>query len=195
MARHSADSRQWNCSQTARQWLDRNPLFLDTETTGIDERAEICEIAVVAADGTSLVATLVRPTGPIPDGAQRVHGIADEDVRDAPTFGELAPTLRDVLDGREVVIYNADYDIRLLTQSAQARQLPRQSWDRPPTFHCAMRLYAEYHGDWDPSRQSYTWHKQGAAARALGLALPDDLHRARADAELCRRIVHAMACR
>ncbi|MFB6287159.1 MAG: 3'-5' exonuclease, partial [Candidatus Bipolaricaulia bacterium] len=66
MGRGSPNRHQQNCSQTARQWLDRAPLFLDTETTGIDERAEICEIAVVAADGTSLVDTLVRPTGPIP---------------------------------------------------------------------------------------------------------------------------------
>ena len=185
--------RQQNCSQTASQWLDRDPLFLDTETTGLDDHAEICEIAVLDADGTSLVDTLVRPTGPIPDGARQVHGITDDDVRDAPTFAEIAPWLRDVLDGREVVIYNADYDTRLLTQSARARRLPPQPWGCPPTFRCAMRLYAEFRGDWNPSRGSYAWQKQHAAARALGLALPDDLHRARADAELCRRIIQTMA--
>ena len=185
--------RQQNCSQTASQWLDRDPLFLDTETTGLDDHAEICEIAVLDADGTSLVDTLVRPTGPIPDGARQVHGITDDDVRDAPTFAEIAPWLRDVLDGREVVIYNADYDVRLLRQSAQALKLPRQTWNGPPTFRCAMRLYAEYHGDWNSSKRSYAWHKQHAAARALGLALPDDLHRARADAELCWRIVRKIA--
>lgn len=195
MARNSADSRQWNCSQTARQWLDWDPLFLDTETTGLENHAEICEIAVLDVDGAALVDTLVRPTQAIPDGARRVHGISDDDVRDAPTFAEVAPELREVLDGREVVVYNADYDTRLLTQSAQALRLPRQSWHCPPTFRCAMRLYAEYHGAWNSSKQSYAWHKQSAAARALGLALPNDLHRARADAELCRRIIHKMAGR
>ena len=193
MASHADADRQATVQRWARQWLDRDPLFLDTETTGLENHAEICEIAVLAADGSSLVDTLVRPTGPIPDGARGVHGISDNDVRDAPTFAEVAPWLRDVLDRREVVIYNADYDTRLLTQSAQARRLPPQSWGRPPTFRCAMRLYAEYHGAWNPSRGAYAWHKQHAAARALGLALPDDLHRARADAELCRRIVRKMA--
>lgn len=193
MASHDDEDRQATVRRWARQWLNRDPLFLDTETTGLENHAEICEIAVIDTDGTSLVDTLVRPTGSIPAGAQRVHGIGDDDVRDAPTFAELAPTLREILDGREVVIYNADYDTRLLTQSAQALQLPQQAWTRPPTFRCAMRLYAEYHGHWNPSKRSYAWHKQHAAARALGLALPDDLHRARADAELCRRIVHKLA--
>lgn len=195
MASRADADRQATVQRWARQWLDRDPLFLDTETTGIDNRAEICEIAVVGADGTSLVDTLVRPTGSIPSGAQQVHGITDDDVRDSPTFAEVAPSLREILDGREVVIYNADYDVRLMRQSAQALRLPRQTWNGPPTFRCAMRLYAEHHGDWNPSKQSYAWQKQHVAARALGLALPDDLHRARADAELCRRIVCALAGR
>ncbi len=193
MASYADQDRRANVGRRARQWLDRAPVFLDTETTGLDNRAEICEIAVVAADGTSLVDTLVRPTQSIPDGACRVHGITDDDVRGSPTFAEVAPWLREVLDGREVVIYNADYDVRLLRQSAQARRLPSQAWDQSPTFRCAMQLYAEYHGAWNRSKRAYAWHKQHVAAGALGLALPEDLHRARADAELCRRIIRKMA--
>lgn len=175
----SSDHRRQNCCQTARQWLDHDPLFLDTETTGIDNHAEICEIAVLDADGTALVDTLVRPTQPISAGARQVHGITDDDVRDAPTFAEVAPTLQKILDDREVVVYNADYDVRLMRQSAQALRLPRQTWNSPPRFHCAMGLYAQFHGDWNPTRQSYAWQKQHVAARTLRLVPPDDLHRAR----------------
>ena len=48
-------------SEICRQWLDSDVLFLDTETTGLDDRAEIVELSVVNAKGEPMINTLVRP--------------------------------------------------------------------------------------------------------------------------------------
>lgn len=68
--------------------------FFDLETTGIDvSKDRIVEIAVVKVlpDNSVLeVVDRVNPGIPIPKGASDVHGIHDEDVKDAPRFADIA---------------------------------------------------------------------------------------------------------
>ena len=146
-----------------------NFVVLDTETTGIDYRAQIVQIGIVAADGRVLVDSLVRPTIPIPQEATAIHGLTDDMVRLAPTIVELAPSIRDAIRGRCVIIYNAEYDMRLLRQSAEARQ-DTTDWRSVATrWLCAMLAYAEYRGE--PGRRygEFRWHKLGEAARYEGI--------------------------
>ena len=177
--------------ETARTWLAEEALFLDTETTGLGRHAQVCEVSVVDVRGAILLDRLVKPTVPIPAGAAAVHGIRDADVADAPSFAEALPKIEKVLAGRLVIVYNVDYDYRLLVQSAEvhgaAFGLPRDRWD------CAMALYAEYVGDWDERYRCYRSHKLSKAASDLSLDVPENLHRAAADAELTRRVVKALA--
>ncbi|MBP1702194.1 MAG: putative exonuclease [Chloroflexi bacterium] len=58
--------------QRAQRWLDSQPLFLDTETTGLNELAEIVEISIVDYNGITLLDTLVRPRRSIPPDAIRI---------------------------------------------------------------------------------------------------------------------------
>jgi DNA polymerase-3 subunit epsilon len=181
---------------TARSWLDEHPVFIDTETTGTGEYDQICEIAIVAPDGETIVDELVRPSRPIPQAATEVHGISDADVEDAPSMADLEPELEQVLPENPCCIYNADFDLRLLSQSATSGWL--LDWpDDPSRVSCVMELAARWHGDWSDVHQSYTWISQEDAASELEIDVDelDDLHRARADAELCRRILHAIALR
>ena len=46
------------CSAIARRWLDENPLFLDTETTGLGTNDEIAQNAIVDRYGTPAINTL-----------------------------------------------------------------------------------------------------------------------------------------
>src|SRR5450759_4188499 len=111
-----------NTRSLARALLTDNPLFFDTETTGLDSRAEICDIAIVDAAGQVLLNTLVKPACPIPPEASRVHGITDADVAGAPTITAIWPELAALLAGsRPLVAYNASFDRRMITQSANAR--------------------------------------------------------------------------
>jgi len=170
-------------------WLKARPVYLDTETTGLGPDDEVVEIAVIDHDGTTLIDQRVRPTVPIPIRAFMVHGICDEDVSDSPTFAELAPKLEAALRDRVLVIYNANFDLRILAQSARihACRTPAK------TAYCAMELYAAYRGDWNPTYNTYRWHKLATAAQHLGVSIEEPLHSARADAEITRRLVHAMS--
>jgi DNA polymerase III epsilon subunit family exonuclease len=105
---------------------------VDVETTGTSVEAdEIVSLAVLRldADGRELerFASLVRPAGPIPAEATAVHGIDDAAVRGAPTFAELAPELRALLEEAVFVAHNADFDLPLVQHAfarAGARYLP-----------------------------------------------------------------------
>lgn len=166
---------------------DERTVFLDTETTGFPPSAEIVDVAIVAADGRVLLDTLVRPAGQIPPGASAIHGIMDADVRDAPNWAELMPLLRDCLDDRLVVVYNADFDRKVL-EACCARSFvaaPLARWE------CAMRAYAEFRGDLNARTGQFRWHKLEQAALHCGFA-PGG-HRALADAEVCRQVVAWMA--
>jgi len=153
----------------ASELLSLHPVFIDTETTGLDEKAEICDIAVVDCDGSTILSTLVRPRYPIPEKVTAIHGITNEMVKDAPTFGEVWPLLRALFWNRPVVTYNAAYDSRMIVQSHQAiieseqlRPVPRLD------YRCAMLLFARWYGDWDEYRRGYRWQKLERAAACAG---------------------------
>lgn len=99
--------------------IDRPLAFLDLETTGTDPAQDrIVEISVlrVEPDGTREAKTRrLNPERPIPEGASRVHGIRDEDVRDAPTFRQVARSLLDFLGEADLAGFNVSrFDIPLL---------------------------------------------------------------------------------
>jgi DNA polymerase-3 subunit epsilon len=176
-------------TERARRLLELKPVFLDTETTGLDEPLA-CEISVVDTDGTILFDQLCRPARPIEDGAYQVHGISNEMVENAMSFNVLWPVIETAIAGRTVVIYNAAFDLEVIDTSL--RSIGTYMAAPIPTC-CAMKLYAEYHGEWNDYRRSWRWQKLGDAVRQCNITLPAGLHRALADAEACRRIVHHMA--
>jgi len=176
---------------TARRWMADNPLFLDTETTGLSFADRIVEIAVVNAAGECVYRHLVNPGIPIPAEATAIHGITDEMVKDKPTFDMILQELYDGLLGSTVVIYNAAYDTRMIRQSIESAGVAE-------TIHpvcCAMKLFAQFQGEWDSRHGQYKWHSLEKAMRLMGQAWPisEMPHRAAADAKACRLVVMAMA--
>ena len=177
------------------QQLDiSNFVFLDTETTGLSNAAQAVEIAVVDATGAVLIDTYVKPTVPVEDGAAAVHGITAQQLAQAPALPEIWPRLLEVLQGRIIAIYNADYDTRILRQSAQAHGL-----DITPLVNldvvCVMRSYARYWGDYNKYRKSFVWQSLSAAIYQQELTVPPGmrLHSALADAEMTRLLALRMA--
>lgn len=171
--------------RTAASWLADNPLFLDTETTGLESGDQIVEIAVLDAQGKVLLNTLVKPTCPMSAEAAAVHGIAEAELANAPGFADIAPTLYALLENRTVVVYNVAFDRQMIAQTARAHGL-----DAPPvgSWACAMELYAEFYGVWSSYYDSYKWQSLEDAAMQCGIkALV--LHRAAGDAELARRVL------
>ena len=164
-------------------------VFLDTETTGFGPRAEIIDIGIVAADGTVLLDSLVRPESPIPASTSKVHGLFDDDVAGAPGWADVYAEVYRLLIGTRVVVYNAPFDSGMVTNCCQRAGLviPTAQWQ------CAMRQFSAFAGPVTalPGRASSRWYKLDHAAAALGVA-PGG-HRALADADVCRRVVEGMA--
>ena len=87
--------------------------FVDIETTGGPaQRASITEIGIVEVDASGVRewVSLVRPEMRIPPHIERLTGITNEMVADAPRFAEVADEVFDRLDGRLFVAHNARFD-------------------------------------------------------------------------------------
>lgn len=168
-----------------------NAVILDTETTGLDSVAEVVEVSVIdASDGTVLFDSLVKPQRPIPSGAIAIHGIGNHMVADAPQFGDIWPQLAQVLSGRNLLVYNADYDTRLIKQSLKAATGESPVLPVLETF-CVMEWYAEFWGDWDYHRESYRWQKLTNAAAQQNIDISGlSAHRALADCAITRRLIN-----
>ena len=100
----------------------KNPIiFFDLETTGINIAADrIVEISYLKVDlnGNETTKTLrLNPEMPIPEKVTAIHGISNEDVKDAPTFNEVAKSLARDFEGCDLAGYNSvKFDIPLLAE-------------------------------------------------------------------------------
>lgn len=185
-------------SEQGRAWaLDTiskiNPadcIILDTETTGLDNTAEACELAVIDSQGNTLIDTLIKPTRPIPADVIRIHGISNEHVKSAPTFADLMPEIERIFAGKTLLIYNSDYDVRILQQSAAAHGL---KFDRTlyNTERCIMRIFAAFYGDWNDYKEDFRWKKLNAAAHYCGVD-NQGAHRALADCKMTLGVINYM---
>ena len=99
--------------------LQRPLVFFDLETTGIDPaRDKIVELAMVRVepDGVRRALSLrIHPGRPIPREATAIHGIGDDDVRDAPQFCAIAQEVVALLAGADLAGFNVRrFDVPLL---------------------------------------------------------------------------------
>lgn len=163
-------------------------VFLDTETTGLDDRAELVEIAVVDEDGCVLFESYCRPTVPVDPGAQAVHGIGDDVLADAPQWPEISAQVHEALEGNTVVIFNAAFDTRILAQTAAAHGDPAD-WVRELDTRCAMYRAADVYG---ATNRYGTISLVNAAYRA-GIQFQGRAHSAAGDAATTAALWRKMA--
>jgi DNA polymerase-3 subunit epsilon len=95
-------------------------VVLDTETTGLaaDQGHRIIEIGCLEIverrlTGRSLHMYL-NPERPVDEAATEVHGMTWDDLRDKPRFAEVADRVLEFVDGAEVLIHNAAFDLSFL---------------------------------------------------------------------------------
>ncbi len=100
----------------------KNPIvFFDLETTGVnvnsDRIVEIC-ILKIETDGSEESKTwLVNPERPIPKETTEIHGITDEDVKNQPTFREIARSVAAMIEGCDMAGFNSNrFDVPLLAE-------------------------------------------------------------------------------
>lgn len=91
-----------------------NPIFLDTETTWIDENARLIELWYIF--DWEIHEFLFNPWVPIPPEASEVHHITNEMIEDEETFfgSKQKKDLQIILDDNILVAHNAKFDIWIL---------------------------------------------------------------------------------
>ena len=107
--------------------LTKPIVFFDLETTGVqvghDHIVEICLHKVMPDGSTDTRVERVRPvdqngkTVHIPEFTTAIHGISDDDVKDKPTFKELASSLKEYIGDADLAGYNSNkFDVPLLVE-------------------------------------------------------------------------------
>jgi DNA polymerase III epsilon subunit-like protein len=183
-------SRRQNVIQEARALLKSNPVYLDTETTGMHLTAEVIELGVIDDQANVLFDSLIKPRGKIDPAAGRVHGITPEMLESAPSWETIWPLAEAVLMDRRIGVYNVEFDLRLIKQSHQRAWI---RWTLPEAnFFDIMKLYAVFFGDWDSYHRSFRYQSLEQAGRQCGIRLPN-AHRAVDDCILTRALLHHIA--
>ena len=157
----------------------------DCETTGTDPDVdEIVSLAIVLLDRdgieTGRFSSLVRPSCAIPQDATAVHGIRDEDVAGAPTFGQVAGRLLGLFEGRVFVAHNASFDLAMLHGAFQAAGLDY----RPAAVGCTLDAFRVF----EPLAED---HRLETTCRRHGVVL-DDAHDATRDALAAAALVRVL---
>ena len=104
-------------------------IFLDTETTGLspDSGDRMVEIGCIEMDNRRLTGRhlhyYLNPERKNGEGAVAVHGLTDEFLADTPLFAAIVDELLEFVDGAEIIIHNAAFDVGFLNE--ELRRLGR----------------------------------------------------------------------
>lgn len=111
------------------------PLFLDTETTGLNRNDEVIEIAIVDINENVLIDTLIHTKKRISENAYDVHLISQSDLEEQPRFREIEQLINKLVENRSVWIYNKNFDIEKMNKSSSKNWL-----FNPSNINCVMSL-------------------------------------------------------
>lgn len=106
-------------------------IVLDTETTGLEpgEGHRIIELACLELSGRRPTGRhfhrYVNPERAIDWEASEVHGLTAEDLQDKPRFGDIADEFLDFVNGAELLIHNAPFDVAFLNAELERLGRPR----------------------------------------------------------------------
>lgn len=121
------------------QQINETPVaIIDVETTGLYHHDRICELSIVRVDPggapVTVMDTLINPKRMIKNSD--IHGITDEDVRDAPTFADVSAHVHNCLQGCVVAAHNAYFDMRYIRNALAGVGMPH--FDLP--YFCLMYM-------------------------------------------------------
>ncbi len=172
-------------------WREYDIALIDVETTGTDASVDrVIELGIVIGRGGEVVERhnwMINPGMPIPAQSREIHGISDEDVKDAPPFAKVAQEIIAVMKGRIPAAYNATFDKSfVLTELVRANvSLSTPTLARSVEWLDPLVWAREIQQD-ERSRAL-----KDVAAR-LGITL-ENAHRASEDAEAALKVFYTLA--
>jgi DNA polymerase III epsilon subunit family exonuclease len=124
-----------------------NVIVLDTETTGLDFKTEqIIELAAVKLENgvvTDTFHSLVRPTVPIRSSSQKVHGIAEADLADAPLIETILPQFKAFMADWTYVAHSAYNDFTFINQAYRTHLGQNFANHRIDTYDLFRQLFPD----------------------------------------------------
>jgi len=105
-------------------------IVLDTETTGFDHTTgdRIVEIGCIEMIDRQITDNhyhvYINPERDMPEEAFKVHGLSDEFLRDKPLFEAVGQSFLDYVNGDELIIHNAAFDVGFLDFELERMGLP-----------------------------------------------------------------------
>ena len=154
--------------------LQEDFVVFDIETTGFSPvNNRIIEIGAVKVSGGNVVdhfSTFVNPQTPIPFEIEKLTGIRDDMVVDAPVIEEILPQFLEFARGCVLVAHNANFDMSFIQENARRQGL---SWDF---------TYVDTVGIARVLLPNQAKHTLDAVAKTLNISL-ENHHRAVDDAE------------
>lgn len=106
-------------------------VFLDTETTGLSPESgdRIIEIGCVEMVNRRLTGRnlhfYINPERKSHEDAVKVHGLTDEFLADKPLFAAVADEIMSYVDGAEIIIHNAGFDVGFLNEELRRLGRPK----------------------------------------------------------------------
>lgn len=163
--------------------MSLRPIFYDTETTGISaERDRIIEIAAYDSVNQRSFVKLVNPGISIPSDATAIHGITNDMVKDASSFGEVAKDFIKFCEGEVVLIAhnNDSFDLPFLKSEFQRHQIEMPSWK----FLDSLKWARRYRRDLPKHSLQFL--------REMYSIQPNNAHRALDDVMVLHQVFHLM---
>lgn len=122
-------------------------IVLDTETTGLDPRQghRIIELAAIELDGRKVSLRrfhrYLNPEREIDAGAAAVHGLTYERLQNEPKFADIAPSFMEFIEGAELIIHNAPFDMSFINHELDLLGLPPLQNVRTDTLKLAREMH------------------------------------------------------
>ena len=111
-------------------------IILDTETTGLDPKmghrlVEIGAVELINHTPTGVnYQTYINPERDVDPGAQEIHGLTNEFLKQHPTFGDVSAEFIDFLSDSTLVIHNAPFDLAFINMELDRLGEPSISSER-----------------------------------------------------------------
>lgn len=136
-------------------------VFLNVQTTGLNESDQIIDIAAVDIEGSVIFSSYCKPTVSIHTEAFDVHCISEEMLKDAPAWSDIANKLKAVLNNKLVSGYPSYFVSQMLKQTAAAFNDADfvEFINNVKFYNCALLVnefydYATDHFDYFPALES-----------------------------------------
>ncbi len=153
--------------------------YVEVDTNGLDDRAEITRFLLLGADGLVAFDSLVKPTQSVSAKIAHINGVSAEALESAPSLGEIWHQVSQLIQGKFLVSYGLEFDQKMLAQNATRLGLP----PLPIAGDCLMEQSGRY-------ISTSLYRKLSSASQMLGHTLPDHPDQTALDRAQAQRALH-----